>query len=299
VTLTNTVANAANVQLEDTLPPSVEFVSDTVSNFPGGTFSQPVYAAGSVTTSAANFDSNSAVVLFITVMPTVAGALTNVVNVTSTTSNLAPGTVLTASVTNAATMTITNVPAQTNLTFGAITFNPQTGLYQQSVMFTNLSGVADTAVRVSVVGLPSYVVLYNATGTNDGVPYVEYDQTLDPGAGVTFLLEYYDAAREPFTSTNFVWTVVTAATPTLPNGPVLQLDRVQFTSEGQLTIEFASVPGHMYVIEYSSDMQNWQAAVPPIVASGTKTQWIDAGPPSTESAPGGSGQRFYRVVQIN
>ncbi len=115
VTLTNTIANAANVKLVDTLPPSVDFVSDSVSNPPGGTFSQPVFsnANGTVTISNASFSSNSAVLLFITVTPTVASILTNMVTVTSSTTNLAPGTVLSASVTNVATAPV--VTTLTNL----------------------------------------------------------------------------------------------------------------------------------------------------------------------------------------
>jgi uncharacterized repeat protein (TIGR01451 family) len=307
VTLTNTVANAANVQLVDTLPPSVDFISASVSNPPGGTFSQPVLSNGAVTTvttGATAFASNSAVVLFITVSPTVAGILTNLANVTSTTANLAPTSVLSASVTTAATVVVTNVPPLTNVTVqavGPITFNPQTGLYQQSVLFTNPSGVAVSAVRVTVPGLPSSVTLYNATGSTNGAPYVEYDQTIAAGGGVVFLLEYYEASRQPFAATNFVATAVAAATTSAPNGTVLQLDRVAFLSEGQLTIEFAGIPGRTYVVQYSADinLRSWQSAAPPIVATGTKTQWTDSGPPKTVSPPGAPGQRFYRVVQTN
>jgi hypothetical protein len=182
---------------------------------------------------------------------------------------------------------------------GPITFNPQTGLYQQSVLFTNLSGVAVSAVRVTVLGLPSSVALYNATGSTNGASYVEYDQTIAAGGGVVFLLEYYDATRQPFVSTNFVATAVAVATPPVPTGMVVLLDRVQFISEGQLTIEFATIPGHTYVVQYSTNLASWKDAVPPIVANATKTQWIDSGPPKTDSTPGRLGQRYYRVVQTN
>jgi hypothetical protein len=77
------------------------------------------------------------------------------------------------------------------------------------------------------------------------------------------------------------------------------LDTAPFLSAGQLTIEFASVPGHTYVVQYSSDMVTWLTATPPIVAANTRTQWIDGGPPETESLPGAPGQRFYRIVQTN
>jgi hypothetical protein len=66
---------------------------------------------------------------------------------------------------------------------------------------------------------------------------------------------------------------------------------------GALLIEFASTPGATYVIQYSSDMQNFKTAAPPIVAAGTRVQWIDSGPPKTDSLPGSAGQRFYRILQ--
>jgi uncharacterized repeat protein (TIGR01451 family) len=302
VTLTNSMANAQQVQLTDTLPPGVTFVTAAITNS-GTPFSAPLYSNNVVTTEAAGFASNSTATLVIRVTPTVTGTLTNLATVTSATPDIDPtGSNLLASVTTSVTppaVIVTNAPVQV---LGPITFNPQTGLYQQSILFTNLSGVTDTAVRVAVLDLPSGVVLYNATGTNNGTPYVEYDQTVASGSGVVFLLEYYDATRQPFVSTNFLASVVPAQQPPVPNGTALTLDaNGVFISQGRLTIEFATIPGKTYVVQYSTNAApaQWQTAVPPIVATGTKTQWIDSGPPKTDSPPGTPGQRFYRVVQTN
>jgi len=143
------------------------------------------------------------------------------------------------------------------------------------------------------------VQLYNARGSTNGAPYVEYDQPVAAGGSVDFLLEYYESTRQPFVSTNFVASVVAAVVVPPPTGTYLQLDRAPFVSEGQLTIEFASVPGHTYVVQYSTDMQTWETATPPIVAKNTRTVWIDTGPPMTASPPGSPGQRFYRIVETN
>ena len=307
VRLTNTAAEAQQVQLSDALPPGVTFVSAAFTNIPEASFSAPVYSNNVVTTTAAEFGSNSAVALAIVVTPSVVGLLTNVATVSSSTPDLDPtGSNHTATIITSVTgPVVTNVPPATNVAvqvLGAITFNPQTGLYQQPVLFTNLSGVPAAAVRVAVLGLPSSVALYNAAGTNHGSPFVEYDQTLPAGGGVVFLLEYYDASRQPFVSTNFLATVVAPTTPPVPTGTILQLDsNGAFVSEGQLTIEFATIPGHTYVVQYSSNIASsqWLTAVPPIIANGNKTQWIDSGPPKTVSPPGPPGQRFYRVVQTN
>jgi hypothetical protein len=207
----------------------------------------------------------------------------------------------TASVTAVVTAPVTNPPPPANLTaqIGAITFNPQTGLYQQTLLVSNLTGVALTAVRVTILHLPAFVLVYNASGLTNGQPYVESDQPVASGGSVTFLLQYYVATRQTFASTNFLVTAVAAATPATATGTVLQVDRVAFMSQGLPTIEFASVPGHTYVVQYSSDMETWLTAAPPIVATNSKTQWVDAGPPSTASPPSGLGQRFYRIVQLN
>jgi uncharacterized repeat protein (TIGR01451 family) len=287
-------ANAPAVVLTDTLPANASFFSASVSQgdytvIPGGL----QWNIGAVN----NQGSASATVV---ILPLATGQITNTASVSITPgtpvvtdTNLANNTAINAATVTA--LTLTNVSIQ----FGSIAFNPQTGLYQQTVQFNNLSGVTAAAVRIAVQDLSSTVMLYNATGMTGGVPYVEYDQPVVTGGNVAFLLEYYDSTRQPFVSTNFVATVVAAVIVPTPTGTVLQLDSAPFLSDGQLTIEFASVPGHTYVVQYSSDMLTWLTATPPIVAKNTRTQWIDSGPPTTESLPGSLGQRFYRIVQTN
>jgi uncharacterized repeat protein (TIGR01451 family) len=295
LTVTNSgPTNAPAVVLTDSLPASVTFGSATVSQgsyilIPDGVewTLGPVNVHGSASAT-------------IVILPLMTGEVTNTatVSITPTTppvtdTNLANNT---ASVIVTVTeLTLTNITIQA----GPITFNPQTGLYQQTVQVNNLGAVAATAVRVSVLGMPANVALYNATGMTDGTPYVEYDQPVAAVGNVVFLLEYYEASRAAFTSTNFTATVVAAVTVPAPSGTFLQLDRTPFLSEGQLTIEFASVPGHTYVVQYSSDMLTWLTATPPISATNTLTQWIDAGAPETASPPGSPGQRFYRIVQTH
>ena len=67
------------------------------------------------------------------------------------------------------------------------------------------------------------------------------------------------------------------------------------TSGNRFVIQFNSVPGRTYTIEYSDDLVTWKIAVPSIVASANVTQWYDDGPPKTLSKPGSVPSRFYRV----
>jgi uncharacterized repeat protein (TIGR01451 family) len=440
ITLSNSVADALNVSLTDTLPPGVIFVDAIITNNPGGEFTGPVQTNNQVIITAADFSSNSTVMLLITVIPTVPGILTNTVVAATTTPNLNPAdTNLTATLTtpvtepasntadigvgmtglpnpveltnlltytisvtnfgpsdvpnvaltdslpanitisnvtisqgfysiignslqwqlelltnqgtasativvlplatgtiiNTATVTITDSPivptvvpaaarpsispplpvdpnstnntvSVTNLVFApgldfgwnTPVLNPQTGLFEQTVWVTNLTGSALTSVQVSVLDLATNVQLYNKTGTNStGAPYVEYDQSVPNGNVVVFMLEYYDLLRTLESSTNFEVSIVTPQSVPLPIGTVLQLDRPPFTNEGRLTIEFTSVSNGVYVVEYSSSPSGpWLAATPPIVAINNRTQWVDGGPPVTESVPV-LGQRFYQIIQ--
>lgn len=63
--------------------------------------------------------------------------------------------------------------------------------------------------------------------------------------------------------------------------------RLSSVSPTGTTIEFPSVIGQPYRIQYSTDLQNWSSV--PITATSTLTSWSDAGSSSAE-------RKFYRVV---
>jgi hypothetical protein len=148
------------------------------------------------------------------------------------------------------------------------------------------------------------VTLYNATGTNSIGQYVEYDPPFSTpllsGNSVTFLLEFYVANGLPFTNS---LAAVAALAPV--TGPVIGVatNNIQnFTIDNRnpdlrSLIQFVSIPGRTYTIEYSPNMATWYIAVPSIVASSTSTAWYDDGPPKTLSKPFTvtTPTRFYRV----
>ena len=63
-------------------------------------------------------------------------------------------------------------------------------------------------------------------------------------------------------------------------------------------IEFASLAGQTYAVQYSADLVVWKTAVPFLVATATRQQWLDDGAPKTESKPTETSKRFYRVVLL-
>jgi len=181
---------------------------------------------------------------------------------------------------------------------GTNIFNPQTGLFEQRVTVTNTGTNTAAAVRLLVGGLRGGVALYDASGTNSGRPFVQYNAPLNPGQAVTFRLEFYVPDRHPFNDTLEAQAVLPIA-PTIATGGVV-IDRKfmdnRIPAEPRFVIEWASVPGRIYTVLYSSDMQTWTAATPSIKAAATRTQWYDDGPPKTSSKPADTSSRFYRVV---
>ena len=63
-------------------------------------------------------------------------------------------------------------------------------------------------------------------------------------------------------------------------------------------VEFASQSNRLYSIQYSSDLQNWKPTQNVITAASSWTQWIDNGPPETESHPSTQQMRFYRLFML-
>jgi len=162
------------------------------------------------------------------------------------------------------------------------------------------------AVRLSIGNLRSGVTLYNATGTNSGVPDVEYDppynSPLLPGSAVTFTLEFFVADRHPFTNSLTATAIIAPAVAVVNSTNVTSIIQYGFNDQRnpanpRFLVEFTSIPGRTYTIQYSDDMVTWNLATPSIVASATSTFWYDDGPPVTLSKPvAGDSGRFYRVL---
>jgi hypothetical protein len=190
-------------------------------------------------------------------------------------------------------------PPELAMVAGTNVFNPQTGLFEQRVAVTNTGVATVAAVRVLAGGLPAGVRLWNASGTNEGLPYVQHNSPLNPGAGVRFTLEYYVPDRAPFDPTLQAEAVLAAVTGVQPaTGVAVTNSFIDLRQPGnsRFVIEFATLVGRSYTVLYSQDLTNWHAATPSLTATSTRTQWYDDGPPKTPSKPASSGSRFYRVL---
>jgi uncharacterized repeat protein (TIGR01451 family) len=192
------------------------------------------------------------------------------------------------------------IPGQITATnVSAMTFDPQTGLMNQTVRLSNISTSSVASVRLTVSGLTNW--LYNAVGTNHGNPFVVYANTFDPGQTTDLVLEYFVPTRVPIdiADTNYTALGTPAFIVTAPGGTngVFSITRTVLLSDGNLLIEFPSVLGATYSILYSSnaDFSTPLIAQPNIIAPADRVQWIDDGPPKTVSPPASEASRFYRV----
>jgi len=167
------------------------------------------------------------------------------------------------------------------------------------VVVTNTGTATVAGVRLYVGGLRTGVTLYNATGTTNGTPYVQYNSPVNPASTVTFHLEFYNPSRLSFTHT---LTAVAILPPDAAgvgtNGVAISKSFLDMRIEGdtRFVIEFPTTPGKTYTIIYSDDLVNWKVATPSVTANANVTQWYDDGPPKTVSKPASVGSRYYRVI---
>ncbi len=183
----------------------------------------------------------------------------------------------------------------------AMTFNPQTGLMEQTVRIVNVGTNAVASARIIVSELTNR--LFNAVGTNDGNPFVVYGATLETNQSVDLVLEYFVPTRLPIMVADsqlhaFGAPAANLAAP--PGAPIPPpAPRIVMLNPNRFLIEFPSTPGATYTVLYrdGSISSNELAAQPAIVAPADRVQWLDYGPPKTVSLPASVSSRFYRVIQ--
>jgi hypothetical protein len=138
--------------------------------------------------------------------------------------------------------------------------------------------------------------VYNASGTNTlGQPYVQHNQPLAPGASVDLTIEYFVPSRSVPNGTLTV-EVVDLASPLEPLGTPQDIARSLRLDDGSYLIDFRTLTNRTYYVQYSSDLTAWKTALPPLSGTGSGRQWVDNGPPKTDSHPLTKTNRFYRIL---
>ena len=221
--------------------------------------------------------------------------------------NLPPGTdVFTAIATDnegatgtSAPVTITVLARPPLQIVSSIVYDPLTDLFEETVRVTNPTFSTYNAVRVYAANLVNNTIVYNASGSSNGVSYVQTYNSVPPGSTVDLLIEYYSPTRtmpNPALSAELVQPDAGASAALF--GAPQKINRGLMLQNKTFMVEFMSAIGVVYSIEYSSDLKNWKSAQPSINGNGTWIQWIDNGQPKTESLPSATASRFYKVILL-
>jgi uncharacterized repeat protein (TIGR01451 family) len=292
VSVTNAGPNdAPGVMLTNTLPPGV-ILKGVSPMRPSFTIvsSNMIFNLGTLKNGAfTNFQ--------ISIQPTNAGALNFSASVgsagvidTNTANNSASNNIVITNYLSGQFMAVTNSPQKVN---------PQNGLLEQFIQITNTGTNDVPAVRVVVVGLTNR--LFNASGTNNGNPFVVYASALGTNQSVNLLLQYFPRNLFPFTNGQLQVFAVPVPDLTPPKASSvstnLNITRIVKLSNGNMLIEFPAITNRNYTVVYSdaASFSNAMIAPPAITAPANEIQWIDYGPPTTVSVPTNSSSRFYRV----
>ena len=179
------------------------------------------------------------------------------------------------------------------------TLNRQTGLREQSLKIANDTTATVPATRLLIRGLPLGMTVANASSTIANDTWVVLIQRpMTPFSSFELVLEYASADRQSASFTPEI-TVEVVLEPPPDDAPdaagSFALERVMRLPEGNLLLEFSSEPGRHYAIEYSDDGTRWRSSPTVVPSAGSRTQWIDRGPPRTTSPPATQSSRFYRV----
>lgn len=192
----------------------------------------------------------------------------------------------------------------------AITVAPavdlQSGLFVGKVTVTNQNSEPIPAFRLYVKNLPEDVRVYNAHGTRDYgphlavLPYLLHNRPLPAGETVTLSVEFFRPSLNPnFTPEYEIELLPVTETEPASAATGIPVTRNQRLSNGDHLIEIASIPGAVYAVEYSHNTTSWTRVVPSVTAPANRLQWIDNGPPKTESHPASVPSRYYRFVHIS
>lgn len=182
-----------------------------------------------------------------------------------------------------------------------IRFSRLTGLYEQSVTVTNVAQRAIAGFDLALSGLRDGVILYNGMNAAPGSAGLAHHLPMAAGDSVTLVLEYHAALRgeipAPAITRTLAFPLAGALAQRLADADAFEINRCLKLHDGSFLIEFNSEVGETYRVEYSTDGTAWKRCPVAIRAGGTKVQWIDRGPPWTESAPSTQSRRFYRVTR--
>jgi len=144
------------------------------------------------------------------------------------------------------------------------------------------------------------IVVENRNGSApapDGRAAIAMELALAPGASVDLSVVYLSSGAfrpDQHPPTIEIQFIMADTPPAAPGVLAPNINRIQVMDDGRVFLEFESVAGTHYEIDYMNDFPGgvWKTVDLDLLAGGNLTQWIDQGPPATNPM---SGVRVYRV----
>lgn len=153
-------------------------------------------------------------------------------------------------------------------------------------------------MRVTIRGLPGNTLVLNASGADpEGMPYIQHDYPLAPGASRDLTLEYL-LPNGVIPQPTLFGRAASPAPLIEPVGTLQEISRGARLANGCYVVRFLSQNPSTYHVQCSSDLDIWKTASPSFTGNGGGLQWVDNGPPKTESHPLTQLSRFYRLVRV-
>ena len=187
-----------------------------------------------------------------------------------------------------ATSAVVNISVITNVIVatGPIVLNHQNGLFEQFVTVSNRT--TETwlnGVRLFVKNLDTTNRVYNPSGTNNGIPYLDKGTSVAPGSSLTIIVQYYVPNDRTLPNPVLVAVPLPFSHPTV----VPQITRFSPTAGGTFDLNFTTQSGRFYFIQYTEDFARWTTEPAPLPGTGAIriAPEINAG-----------GKRFFRVLLI-
>ena len=204
------------------------------------------------------------------------------------------------------TGTVGNLPAFqviTTFTAGSLP-SILTGLFEQTLEVSNPTGSSIDAVRVLIGNLPAGVRVANASGSVNGVAYVQLNRPLGAGETVRLIVEYsVPLGTLPPLAPTFLVEAVDALPAVTPVGSVVtdgfRVSRTPGTAPtgDRALVEWNSLLNRTYYVQTSADGgTTWSTVLSPVTGTGARVVWLDNGPPKTNSDSAGLTSRMYRVI---
>jgi len=163
--------------------------------------------------------------------------------------------------------------------------NRQNGLFEQYArIFNPTPSSFPNGVRlfVSIAGFDTTNKVYNATGTNAGVAYIDIHQELHSGAFVDVLIQYYVPNPRSVPDVTLTAEPILYTISTTPS-PVLTASR----ADGGIVLRFTTAKDRLYYLQATEDMARWHSLPGLISGNGNEVS-------RTNSVTGG--EQLFRVL---